>query len=242
MPRFEAYIAFMTKGDEILPLGAFSPMGRRQPDYLDTLLKMKAESIAETAASKAASRLNIVPDIYKLALVVVDAPEGKNTWTHRHVTDAEWRLENKYDDVPISSSLLFTRWVTVQLWTDEEPTPQYIQQETQTALFRAAHRSQLGVPSTLQDYLRQEGRALAFANCPVELEQEDLEYSRQVLAPLLQSSHYPTCFAALYGDKIAKSVGYSPLGLSARAGFQVGLADALVESPTRELFFENALN
>jgi hypothetical protein len=33
----------------------------------------------------------------------------------------------------------------------------------------------------------------------------------------------------MYGDEAAISVGYPPLGLSPRAGFQVALADALAE-------------
>ena len=228
MPRFEAYVDFMTGGKELLPLGAFSPMGRQQPVYLDALIQMDAEEIAQRTALEVTKQLQVVPDKYKLALVVVDAPPGKNTWTHRHVTDAEWRLERKYDSVPMSDDC-YDRWVTVQLWTDEPACPEYIQQETRSALFRAAHQSQQGKrPDTLQEYLQQEGRAMAFADCAVELEADDIEYSKQVLEPLLQSTHYPTCFAALYGDEIAKQVGYPPLGLSHHAGFQVGLSDALL--------------
>lgn len=241
MPRFEAYVNYMTGGPELLPLGAFSPMGRQQPDYLDQLLLgVKAEDIAQSTADQVTTRLSFVPDHYKLVLVVVDAPPGKNTWTHRWVTDAEWRLETKYDAIAKADDS-FDRWVTVQLWTDIPATASYIEQETQTTLFRAAHQSLRGIPRTLQDYLQQEGRAMAFANGSVELDSEDLDYSRQVLEPLLQSDHHPTCFAALYGDEIAKQVGYPPLGLSSHAGFQVGLADAMLEG-CPEFCLEKAIN
>ena len=46
--------------------------------------------------------------------------------------------------------------------------------------------------------------------------------------PLLlwDSTSYPICFAAMYGDTAAKTLGYTPLGLSDWAGFAVAQADA----------------
>lgn len=231
MPRFEAYTNLMTAGQEVLPLGAFSPMGRAQPRYLDQLLDMNAESIAEKAAEQATKSLQGLDDRFKLALVVVDAPNGHNTWTDRYVTDAEWRLETKYDAVPLNNNRDFDRWITVQLWTDQDPpTPRYIQQETLASIYRATHQTHVlggAPPTTLQDMLYQEGRSLAFANRSVAMEPDDLEYSKQVLRDLLHSDHYPTCFAAMYGDVAANQVGYSSLGLSSMAGFQVGLSHVL---------------
>jgi hypothetical protein len=40
-----------------------------------------------------------------------------------------------------------------------------------------------------------------------------------ILEPLLASTDYPTNFAAMYGDEAAKSVGFTPLGISSRTGF-----------------------
>ncbi|MCB0062226.1 MAG: hypothetical protein KDE19_08930 [Caldilineaceae bacterium] len=48
---------------------------------------------------------------------------------------------------------------------------------------------------------------------------------RQLLAPYLDSEHYPTCMAAIFGDEAARTLGYSPLGLSNYAGIAVALAD-----------------
>ena len=55
------------------------------------------------------------------------------------------------------------------------------------------------------------------------LDAEDTAYSREVLAPHLDSEDFPTRFACLYGDEAARSVGYTPLGLSRRAGYAVAL-------------------
>jgi len=228
MPRFQAYLSLMlgeTRG-EAFPLGVFSPMGKHQADYLDRLIEIGAESIAEAAAIESAERLSDLPDTYRLLLVVADVT--RNGWTQRYLTDAEWRLLNKYDQLAQNAQPTgFDRWITVQLWTDEEPTDDYILRETRSAIYRAAHRKYVGEPKTLEDMLNQEGRAMAFAGFQPTLDEEDISYSRQVIAPYLTSNGYPICFAALYGDEIAKAVGYQELGLSRMAGLDVGLVDAL---------------
>lgn len=230
MPRFQAYRSLMlgTTLGEPLPLGVFSPMGKRQPDFLDDLIALGAERIATEAALEAATKLSSVADHYRLILVVVDV--GRNGWTERYLTDAEWRFFDKYNDMPKDASPVgFDRWITVQLWTDEEPTATYIQRETQAAIYRAAHLRRYGQPKTLEEMIRQEGRARAFAGYVPELDADDIAYSCEVIEPYRDSADYATCFTALYGDDIARAVGYQPLGLSTRAGFNVGLADAWEE-------------
>jgi hypothetical protein len=48
-----------------------------------------------------------------------------------------------------------------------------------------------------------------------------------VIAAVGDDPGYPTAFACLYGDAAAAQLGHRPLGLPARAGFAVALADAL---------------
>ena len=227
MPRFQAYVslAFGETRGEPLPIGAFSPMGQRQRAFLDALIDSGAERVAAEAASEGARRLEPLSDIYRSMLVVTDVP--RNGWTQRHLTDAEWRFSNKYDALPKNAPPVgFDRWVSVQLWTDERPTAEYVRRETMAAIYRAAHQRHIGLPRTLGDMICQEGRAYAFAGYAPDLDADDLSYSREVIKPLLRSAHYPTCFTAFYGDEAARSVGYEPLGLSAQAGFNVGLARA----------------
>jgi len=230
MPRFQAYRSLMlgTTLGEPLPLGVFSPMGKRQPDFLDDLIALGAERIATEAALEVSTKLSSVADHYRLILVVVDV--GRNGWTERYLTDAEWRFFDKYNDMPKdASSVGFDRWITVQLWTDEEPTATYIQRETQAAIYRTAHLRQFSQPKTLEEMIRQEGRARAFAGYAPELDPDDIAYSREVIEPYRDSADYATCFTALYGDDIARAVGYQALGLSTQAGFNVGLVDAWEE-------------
>ena len=237
MARYHAYVALL-KGDtrgEPLPIGVFSPMGKRQPAFLDALLALDAEGVAARASAEAEERLAWLPDRYRVVLVVADVP--RNGWTERHLTDADWRCTEKADTMTKSSrSDAFDRWVSVQLWTDEVPSEALVRRETSSAVYRAAHRRHLGAPSTLGERIRQEGRALAFAGATVQLAEDDLTYSREVIDPLRGSCHHPTCFAAIYGDEAARAVGYRPLGLSARAGLEVGLHEARIEgAPERWL-------
>ncbi len=231
MPRFKAYLSLMlgSTHDEPLPLGVFSPMGSRQSGYLDALIAMDAEGGAAEAAAEAAERLTWSSDHYRVLLVIADV--ARNGWTERHLTDAEWRIENKYDELPKSAVLRgFDRWVTVQLWTDVEPTAEYVRRETQSSVYRASHRKRYGAPKTLAEMMRQEGMAMAFAGSTPKLDEDDIDYTREVLRPFGDCTDFPTCFAALYGDEAARAVGLPPLGLSAYAGFDVGLANAIGKS------------
>lgn len=235
MPRFQAYRALFageTRGEPI-PIGQFSPMGRRQPAYLDALIAIGAEDIAAAAAREACARLPGTPGRYRVALVVVDEPT--NGWTQRWLTDAEWRFGDP-DQLPQARAPRgLERWVSVQLWTDTTPNAAHVRHETLAGLYRAAHRQAFGRPATLAARLEQEGRALAFAGDPPTLARDDLEYTRLVLAPLMASEHFPTVFAALYGDEAARSAGYAPLGLSPLAGLALAAHDASRADPAAAL-------
>jgi hypothetical protein len=218
MERFWAYKALMVDGGEPLPLGDFSPMGKRQPGYLDALLELDAEGLAATYACEIETELNDVQADFRLLLVVVDQPT--NGWTQRWLTDAAWR----FGPEKLPQHLPELRWRTVQLWTHVPPTPEYLRSQLRGTVMRAVWKMKRGLPVTLADHLAQEGAALKFggglfAGKPLILEPDELVYTRQVLEPLLASDHWPTIFAAMYGDEAAREVGFPPLGLEALAGF-----------------------
>jgi len=228
MDRFHAYVALLsgkTHG-EPLPIGNFSPMGQRQADYLDCLLRIQAENMAEKAIEATTLRLRAQNVEARVMLVVVDEP--RNGWTQRSLTDATWRFGVQADTIPKSMQPIgFRPWVSVQLWTDVEPSANYIHQETASALFRYLHRRKFGTGNTLLEMMTQEGRALAFAGLSPSLGSEELEKVRAVIQPYLACSEYPICFAALYGDDSAQAVGYEPLGMQKNAGFDLGLSLAI---------------
>ncbi len=100
---------------------------------------------------------------------------------------------------------------------------------------RAAYRNAFQPPKNLEDVLRQEGTAMRFAGYELDLDNEDIDYSREVIEPLRLSTDYSVWFRAFYGDTIGRSAGYSPLGLSDFAGLNVALTDAIGSDPLEAL-------
>jgi len=82
------------------------------------------------------------------------------------------------------------------------------------------------MPKALQETLTYEGQNLAFAGVAQWLDAEEPAYTRAVLEPHLDSTHYPALLLALEGEVAAKSLGYKPLGLTPKAGLALALAKA----------------
>ena len=65
---------------------------------------------------------------------------------------------------------------------------------------------------------------MAAAGCrEPALDDDDLAYTRETMAPHLERGDRPTAVACLYGDEAARELGYPPLGFSARAGLALAL-------------------
>ncbi len=230
--RFRAYIETMTggTGELELPLVAMNPMGKEHlAEMLDRLLALGAEEVAAEAVAEAKRSLPAFAPELRLGLVVAD--DLKGGWTNRYFAE----MSNRFDLKP-----MVRRGFAVALaWTSEEPSRDRVREEVVAAAYRSLHFLRHGPAVTLRQRMAQEGRAAAFAGATgPALDPDDLAYSREVLAPHFDSDHKPTIFACLYGDEAARSVGYSPLGLSPRAGFAVARADALAERDSPEAAVE----
>jgi hypothetical protein len=222
LERFREYLRTMVdadSGDIELPLVAMNPMGKEHvPAMLDRLLDMDADAVGEAAVASASARLAGVPGRFRVGLVVSD--DLKGGWTNRWASEFGHRLG--------SPPLHKRGWTVGLLWTSEpEPTPATVREEVLTAIYRAAHVQQHGVPATLGQMLDQEGAAMAMAGCvsPV-LEPDDLAYTREILVPLRDRSDQATVMPCLFGDAAAHALGYPPQGLSHRAGLALALHDA----------------
>jgi len=219
--RFRAYLQTLvdpeTK-DLKLPLSAMNPMGKDHvPALLDQYLAFDADGLAARAVAEAESRLSNVEGEFKVALVILDDAMGG--WTNRYSNELTARSGSK--------PLHRRGWITCTLWTSETPSEQATREETLTAVYRAAHIQQHGFAATLREIMAQEGYAMAMAGCSKpSLDEDDLEYSRAVIAPNLDTKDYPTIITSLFGDAAAASLGYAPPGLSERAGFALALRDA----------------
>jgi hypothetical protein len=232
MERFSTYIDLMTKKHgELLPLGDFSPMGKRQKDFLKKLVEIKAENIVRDACALVSQEIPS-DSVFRVMLVAVDEP--KNGWTQRYLTDADSRFSDKVATLPRKYLVgKFDRWVTVNLWTVDdlvnpiEITEAIVTRLTRAAIFRAYHQKIKGFPLTLAETLRQEGAALNFAGEKISLPDLDVEISKSIIKQYLNTEDFTIIFAAMYGDAAAESVGYTPLGLKSMAGFAVAQAEAI---------------
>ena len=219
--RFDAYLRTMVNADasdlRLPPLVLMNPMGKDHvPALLDVLLAIDADGIAAQAVAEASAQLVGVPGKYKLGLVVADDAEGG--WTNRYSVEFTTRFE--------SGQILKRGWLTVVLWTSEAASVQTVREEVLMSVYRAAYIQQYGFAVTLREMLAQEGYAMAAACTRHAITTDELTYTREVIKPYLNARERPTLMACLFGDAAARSLGYSPLGLSERAGLALAQHDA----------------
>lgn len=219
MARFRRYLWLVTDGIEDAvrpPLIAFNPMSRGHvAERLDGLLALGAEAIAARALVEAEGHwAGEVP--FRVGLVVIDDVAGG--WTDR-------LLMEMHGLVKVPTASIRRGWIAVALWASEPPSPEGVRRATLEAVARTSLMIQAGAPRTLAEILERERRVAAITGSTgPDLEPEDLAYSREVLAPHLDSDDLPTQFACLFGDEAARARGYRPLGLSPRAGLAVAHA------------------
>lgn len=219
--RFEAYVKLMTGPDDTLalPLAVLNPMAKPHvSEKLEQLLALDAETLAAEAVAEANGRLELETPI-QLGLVVADDVAGG--WTDRFLTDAKHRFE---------PGELRYGFATALLLASETYTAAAITQQVLAACYRTMSILEHGLPKTLRQMMAQEGGAAAFAGTEPALDEDELEYTREVIAPHLGSDAFPVAFACLYGDEAARSVGYRPLGLSQNAGFRLAALEAQMRS------------
>jgi hypothetical protein len=222
MRRFHEYIGKLTggPGDVVLPIGVANPMAKEHAvARIDELLALDAEAIGAAAATAAAQRLARVPSDVEIKAAVVLADDIGGGWTNRFTTEASVRFPSR--------GALKRPFATALVWTSEPSTVESIRREVLSAIYRVAHQQRHGLPATLAAMLTQEGLAGVFARAQPNLAGAELAAARRIIAQVGPSPTYPTAFACLYGDAAAAQLGYQPLGLPARAGFDVALADAL---------------
>jgi hypothetical protein len=222
--RFKAYL-HMTLDFETqrvrLPTLMMNPMAREHvAEFLDALLALDAERVAEQAMQEAAPQVADVPGSYRVALVVVD--DLKGGWTNRFACEY-----SRLAAIPPPPGQSYLDWLAGTLWVSEPPSAQTVREEILTTIYRTAHVHRHGSPRTLRELMAQEGQimALAGANKPT-LEPDDLEYTRWILAPFLDTTDMRTAIECLFGDAACRTLGFTPHGLSPWAGLALALHDA----------------
>ena len=226
MERFREYIRTMTDaatGDLALPLVAMNPMGKDHvPTLIDAYLALDAEVIAADAVSSASALMRrggkpLGSPQFRVGAVVSD--DLKGGWTNRWASEFSHRIEY--------GAITKRGWIVGILWTSEPASAQNVRGAVLTSIYRVDYLQTHPAPKTLGEMLDQEGYAMARAGCTTPaLEDDDLDYTREVVAPLRQATDRATVMACLFGDTAAKALGYETRGLSDRAGLALALHDA----------------
>lgn len=227
MERFREYLRTMVneRGDDVdfPPLVAVNPMAKEHAaTLLDEFLALGADSIAANEVQSIAARDPEIEAEFKASLIVVD--DLKGGWTNR----AAYEYQFRFPDVTHHRF-----WITGALWTSEAATADAARIAIATAAFRAVWILQNGPAKTLRAAIRQEGWVLLQAGCTSpRLDEEDLAYTREVIEPFLEAGGMREYVECLLGDDAAKTLGFTPRGLSSNAGLALGLADARMAQPT----------
>lgn len=234
MERFRQYLHTIfpadDSADQLLPLLAMNPMGKDHVTaLLDQLLAMDADGIGAGAAAEAASQLSDVPGDFKVGIVVAD--DLKGGWTNRYANEFTYRFGPDHvrgRGGPLKRPRwLKDFWIMGILWSSEAAAEAAVRQAVLTAVYRTGYVHRHDHPRTLRDMLAQEGHIMALAGCtgPI-LEAEDIEYTREILTPHLDSDDMRTCIECLFGDAAGRTLGFTPRGLSPWAGLALALNDA----------------
>jgi hypothetical protein len=220
--RFQEYLRLMVDqeaGDLKLPLVAMNPMAKDHLlPFIEGLLDVNADEEGQKTTESAGRMLRAASGSYKVSLVVSD--DFRGGWTNRYASEFSYRFNQQ--------ALHKRGFIATILWTSEAYTADMVRGEVMLAIFRTAYVQEHGYPGTLGEMLAQESYAAGMAECEGPLlDTDDLAYTREVLAPHMDASDQPTLIAALFGDEAAKQLGYSPLGLSPRAGLALACSFAM---------------
>jgi hypothetical protein len=240
--RFQQYLRTITnkEGLELPPLGIMNPMGKDHVTaVLDTLLAMNADDIAAKAAADAMAAHPKVPGEFKIALVVADDLMGG--WTNRYDYEFNFRFGSAQDaferDPESESGYRLPRWlkdfwITAVVWSSETPTERAVREAIIMPVYRFAYIHEHGPARTLRAVLAQEGHVMTAVGCAGPLlDEEEINYTREVLSPFLDASDKRTCIECLFGDEAGRTLGFTPRGLSPWAGVALALHDARMNQP-----------
>jgi hypothetical protein len=229
--RFRQYLRTISPDGanlELPSLVAANPMAKDHVTaLLDALLALDADGLAARTVAEAAAQLANEPGDFKVGLVIVDDLMGG--WTNRYAEEFTWRFQVGPPSPDKFRLPHWTKhyWINGVLWSSEASSEWAVREAVLTAIYRAAYVQRHGPARTLRAMLAQEGCVMARAGCagPV-LDEEDIAYTREVLAPFLEAGDKRTVIECLFGDAAGRTLGFTAHGLSPWAGLALALHDA----------------
>jgi hypothetical protein len=239
MKRFKKYLGMIFDYDrkvcKLPTLLAMNPMGKDHVTaLLDAYLAMDGDGIGARVTTEVAARLADVPGDFKVGLLVADDLMGGGTNRYDYEFGIRFGVDYSRtgDGPPKHSRWVKDYWLAGVLWSSESPSERAVREAILTAAHRVAYMQQHGPARTLRAMLAQEGQVMALAGCSgPTLDAEDIAYTREVLIPYLDADDMRTCIECLFGDAAARTLGFTPRGLSPWAGLALALHDARPNEP-----------
>ena len=211
--RFSAYRAIVGQG---WGLPAFNPMaGQHAADGVAQLIGLDAEALAAESAQTVMRACDHDADV---TLAVVLASPG--LWTDRLATEVEYR----------TSAPRREGHGMVYQWTRESADAAALRREAIAETVRVmwtSHHAPKGTVPSARAIVRREGLAYALAESPYgELRPDESRAVADALDVLGVSTAAGDKGSILYGDPVAITHGWAPLGIAEHAGFRWAVHDA----------------
>jgi hypothetical protein len=215
----ETIVDWKTESPRFPSLVAMNPMAKDHvPALLDDYLTLDADTEAARIAAETADALDGHDGPFQITLTLLDDRGGG--WTNRAICEFAARFG--------SEPSLRAGWILPALWSSEPASLDNVRNAVRLAIHRAAHVLNHGEAPTLAARMDQEGRVMVAAGVEgPALDDDDREYTRQVLQPYLHDTDMRRTVECLFGDQAARPLGFTPLGLSPNAGLALACHDAL---------------
>lgn len=212
-PKSERFAAYVALSPTNYGLAQYNPMaGDAALETVQNLIALQAESLAQQAAARVARECG-----YEGPITLAIAVRSKGMWTDRVATEVDERVTGK--------ARVLNHGV-INMWSREEIAEDDIERESVAEAVRVMWHTTHGVADTLLRVLQCEGLAYALAPLsshhalatPIGPEQEAVIVEA---LEIVGDSRFPGDIAAvLYGDDVAKEMGYTPLGLPPAVGYR----------------------
>ena len=211
-PRFAAYLADV---EHHWGLATFNPMaGDAASAAVDALLRLDAEKLAQASAQNTVERCEWNQPI---TLAVVVATPGM--WTDRVATEVRNRTVADRRDAHGE----------IVLWATDVQDTATIERESVAETVRTMWTSLHGPTRSLHAVLAREGMAYALGRltAPQSIVDAHINEAIEILG---DTTAVGDIVGILYGDEAALALGYTPLGITERAGyhFAIDRAAALI--------------
>lgn len=215
--RFAAYVARTPTEWGLVP---YNPMaGDAALDAVNAFLALDAEAVALEIAQLVVQSVGC-GDPIELAIAV----RSKGLWTDRIATEVDERVAAK-ERVPYRG--------VITLWSREEASRDTVARETAAETVRVIWHAVHGIPDTLARVLACEGMAYAvaeshaargeFSKANTPDETVSVIEAFEVLGDTRQAGEIA---GVLYGDDVAKEMGWTPLGINPHAGYRWAVSRA----------------